>query len=114
MEVPLSMGMNSEMVEPSLLGGLEEQGAAQRHSGSGKSESAAYPRECSTSDPKVPTASFLHSFDTQGPVPHPVLGPEDTVINKWAKITALLELTALCRNRESTHDRKKMHPQLKM
>ena len=78
-----------------------------------KSESAAYPRECSTSDPKVPTASFLHSLDTQGPVPHPVLGAEDTVINKMGQNHCPFGIDSSVQETENQPmTRKKMHSQL--
>ena len=71
-----------------------------------KSESAACPREGSTSDPKVPTASFLHSFDTQGPVPHPVLGTEDTVVNKMGPNHSPFGTDSSVQETESTQDKK--------
>lgn len=77
-----------------------------------KGDSAACPRECSISDPKVPTASFLHPFDTN-PVPHPVLGTEDTAVNKMGQNHCPFGTDSSVQETEKQPmTRKKMYPQI--
>ena len=77
-----------------------------------KGDSAACPRECSISDPKVPTASFLHPFDTH-PVPYPVLGTEDTAVNKMGQNHCPFGTDSSVQETEKQPmTRKKIYPQI--